>query len=193
MDFDWVRVRLSGLFASGDSNPLGKTATGFDAIRENPIFAGADSSYWIRQAIPLIGGGGVTLSGRNGVLPSLRSSIDQGQSNFINPGLFLGGIGADFDLTPEFRFTTNANYLAFADTQPLELLRQQGTIRNEIGYDLSAALIYRPLFSNNVVMRLSGAVLLPGDGLRDLYNTGGATLSGGRYLYSVLANLILTY
>ncbi len=195
VDFDWARIRLSGLFASGDSKPTDKTATGFDAIRENPIFAGADSSYWIRQAIPLIGGGGVALSGRNGLLPSLRSSIDEGQSNFVNPGLFLAGIGSDLDLTPELRFSTNVNYLAFADTQTLEFLRNQGTIRNEIGYDLSMAFIYRPMFTNNVVMRLSGAVLLPGDGLKDLYNTSGSSslLSGGRFLYSVLANLILTY
>jgi hypothetical protein len=195
VDFDWARVRLSGLYASGDGNPTGKTASGFDAIRENPIFAGADTSYWIRQAIPLIGGGGVALSGRNGVLPSLRSSIDEGQSNFVNPGLFLAGIGGDLDLTPELRFSTNFNYLAFAYTQPLELLRQQGNIRNDIGYDISAAFTYRPLFTNNVVMRLSGAILLPGDGLKDLYNTSGGSslLSGGRFLYSVLANLILTY
>ncbi len=53
MDFDWVRVRLSALFASGDNNPQGGRATGFDAIFENPQFAGADSSYWIRQGIPL--------------------------------------------------------------------------------------------------------------------------------------------
>ena len=30
-------------------------------------------------------------------------------------------------------------------------------------------------------------------GLRDLYNTAGADLGGGRFLYSVLTNLILTY
>jgi hypothetical protein len=195
VDINWVRIRLSGLFASGDSNPTGKTATGFDAIRENPQFAGADTSYWIRQGIPLIGGGGVALSGRNGVLPSLRSSIDEGQSNFVNPGLFLAGIGGDADLTPELRFSTNFNYLAFADTQVLELLRAQGNIRNEIGYDLSAAITYRPFFSNNIVLRLSGAILLPGDGLKDLYNTTGSSslFSGGRFLYSILGNLILTY
>ncbi len=195
IDFDWARVRLSGLYASGDGSPTNKTASGFDAIRENPQFAGADTSYWIRQAIPLIGGGGVALSGRNGVLPSLRSSIDEGQSNFVNPGLFLAGIGSDLDLTPELRFSTNFNYLAFAETAPLQLLRQQGTVRNEIGYDISAAFIYRPMFTNNVVFRLSGAVLLPGDGLKDLYNTNGSSslFSGGRFLYSVLANLILTY
>ena len=45
----------------------------------------------------LIGGGGVTLSGRNGVLASLRSSKDQGQSNFVNPGLALLGAGVDIE------------------------------------------------------------------------------------------------
>jgi len=195
VDFNWARVRLSGLYASGDSNPTNKTATGFSAIRENPQFAGADTSYWIRQGIPLIGGGGVALSGRNGVLPDLRSSLDEGQSNFVNPGLFLAGIGTDLDLTPELRFSTNFNYLAFAETQSLEFLRNQGNIRNSIGYDISGAFTYRPLFSNNIVLRLSGAVLLPGDGLKDLYATSGSDslFSGGKFLYSVLANLILTY
>ena len=48
-DFDWTRVRLSGLWASGDSDPYDKTEGGFDAIFENPQFAGADTSYWIRS------------------------------------------------------------------------------------------------------------------------------------------------
>ena len=74
---------------------------GFDAIFENPIFAGADTSYWIRQTIPFAGGGrAVSLNGRNGILNSLRSSKEQGQSNFDNPGTMLLGAGADFDLTP---------------------------------------------------------------------------------------------
>src|SRR5208282_4054866 len=29
VDFDWLRVRLSGLYASGDRNPYGRTETGF--------------------------------------------------------------------------------------------------------------------------------------------------------------------
>src|SRR5262249_21718041 len=29
-DFDWIRVRASGLYASGDSDPFDKTAHGFD-------------------------------------------------------------------------------------------------------------------------------------------------------------------
>ncbi|HEY0525194.1 MAG TPA: autotransporter outer membrane beta-barrel domain-containing protein [Stellaceae bacterium] len=195
VDFDWIRVRLSGLYASGDGSPTNNTESGFDAIYENPIFAGADTSYWIRQAIPFIGGGLVSLSGRNGVLPDLRSSKDEGQSNFVNPGLFLAGIGADFDVTPELRVSTNFNYLAFDKTESLQLLRNQGHVSSSIGYDLSAAITYRPFFTNNLVFRLSGAILLPGQGLKDLYNTtnGYDVFSGGKFLYSVLANVILTY
>ena len=56
MDFDWIRVRASALYGSGDDDPFDDTDEGFDAIFENPIFAGYDTSYFIRQAIPLIGG-----------------------------------------------------------------------------------------------------------------------------------------
>ncbi|HXQ51645.1 MAG TPA: hypothetical protein VN802_11170 [Stellaceae bacterium] len=195
IDFDWVRLRLSGLYASGDNNPQGGRATGFDAIFENPQFAGADTSYWIRQGIPFIGGGGVSLTQPNGVLADLRSSKDEGQSNFTNPGLELLGIGSDFDILPELRFSTNANYLRFVTTAPIEFLRNQGNIPNTIGYDLSLAFTYRPLDSQNVVLRLSGAALLPGAGLKSIYNTQGGDrlFSGGNFLYSVLANMILTY
>src|SRR6202521_3757722 len=110
-DFDWIRVRGTALYASGDKNPYDGKETGFDAILENPQIAGADTSFWIRQAVPLIGGGGVALSGRNGVLASLRSSKDQGQSNFTNPGVALIGIGADFDISPRWRVIGNLNQL----------------------------------------------------------------------------------
>ncbi len=75
--------------------------------------------------MPLIGGGGVALSGRNGVLASLRSSKDEGQSNFVNPGLELIGVGADFDLTPHVRAIGNVSYLRFANTTVLGVLRNQ--------------------------------------------------------------------
>ncbi|NCA24839.1 MAG: SH3 domain-containing protein [Betaproteobacteria bacterium] len=48
-DFSWIRLRGSFLYASGDKNPYDGRATGFDAIFENPQFAGADTSYFIRQ------------------------------------------------------------------------------------------------------------------------------------------------
>lgn len=185
MDFDWIRARASFLYASGDDNPYDDKSRGFDAIFENPQFAGADTSYWIRQAVPLIGGGRVALSARNGVLPSLRSSKEHGQSNFTNPGLVLAGLGADLDLLPELRLSFNANYLAFAETAVLEAARNQGPVDEHIGYDLSAALIWRPFMSQNVVLRASWAQLLSGDGYRDLF--------GDEDPYSVLVNLVLTF
>jgi hypothetical protein len=190
IDFDWIRVRGSFLYASGDKDPNNDTETGFSAIFENPQFAGADTSYWIRQGIPFIGGGNVALTQRNGVLAELRSSKEHGQSNFNNPGIMLIGGGADFDILPELRFSTNVNYLRFADTASLEYLRNQGEISNSIGWDISGAATYRPFNNQNVVFRLSGAVLLPGQGLKRLYSVDDADQS---ILYSVLANLILTY
>ena len=188
IDFNWIRLRGSFVYASGDDNPTDKTERGFDAIFENPQIAGSDTSFWIRQSIPLVGGGGVGLKGRNSLLPALRTSKEEGQSNFINPGLLLLGIGGDFDVLPELRVSTNANYLRFDTTAPLELLRNQGNISNDIGWDLSIALIYRPLFIQNVVFRLSGAMLFAGDGFRDLFVDRNKDV-----YYSVLANMILTY
>ncbi len=78
---NWVRIRASGLYATGDGNPYDNRESGFDAIFENPIFAGADTSYWIRQTIPFAGGGrAVSINGRNGILNSLRSSKEQGRA-----------------------------------------------------------------------------------------------------------------
>ncbi len=189
IDFSWFRLRGSFLYASGDPDPFDDKEEGFDAVFENPQFAGADTSYWIRQAVPLIGGGGVALSGRNAVLPSLRTSKEQGQSNFNNPGLHLIGLGADIDLTPELRLSTNANYLEFDNTSSLEFLRNQGDIDREIGWDVSASLIWRPLFIQNVVLRASGALLFAGEGFKDLYETE----RDQDLFYSVLVNLTLTF
>lgn len=189
-DKDWMRFRLSGAWASGDSDPFDDTEGGYDAVFENPIFAGADTSYWIRQSIPFAGGGrAISVNGRNGLLNSLRSSKEQGQSNFNNPGLMLAGAGADFDLTPELRVSANANHLWFEDTAVLQALRVEGSIPKEIGWDLSTAAIWRPKATQNIVFRLSGATLLAGDGFRDLFDR----LGNGRAFYSVLANAILSY
>ncbi len=189
-DRDWARLRASALYATGDSDPYDNTETGFDAIFENPQFAGADTSYWIRQSIPFAGGGRVIgINGRNGILNSLRSSKEQGQSNFLNPGTALAGVGGDFDLTPHFRLTANANHLWFANTAVLQELRNEGSIPRSIGWDLSLATTWRPKAAQNVVFRLSGAVLEAGKGFRDLFDQRGH----GKQFYSVLANLTLAF
>ncbi len=186
-DDNWIRYRLSGLYASGDGDPFDDKAQGFDAIFENPLFAGADTSFWIRQPVPLIGGGVVNISGRNGILNSLRSTKEQGQSNFVNPGTILLGLGMDFDITPETRISVNANQLWFDDTSVLEAARNQGNIRREIGTDISLSLVWRPLMSQNIVFRFSAAALLPGDGFEDLFGRSESTP------ISILGNMVLTF
>jgi len=189
-DVNWLRFRGAFLYASGDGDPYDDTESGFDAIFENPIFAGADTSYWIRQTIPFAGGGrAVAVNGRNGLLANLRSSKEEGQSNFNNPGTILAGIGIDADLTPEIRLSGNANHLWFARTEILQELRNEGSIPKEIGFDLSAAAIWRPKMTQNIVFRCSAAFLLPGAGFKDLF----ANEDRDKVYYSVLLNAILSF
>ena len=190
MDFSWVRVRLSGLYASGDNDPYDNKEGGFDAIQENPQFAGSDTSYWIRQTIPFAGGGrAIAINGRNGVLNSLRSSKDEGQSNFNNPGTVVLGGGADFDVTPQLRITTNLNHIAFANTAVVQALRQEGSIPNALGWDASVSAIFRPQMTQNLVFRGSVAAFQPGKGFKDLFTNS----AGHDRYYSVLLNAILSF
>ena len=189
-DTDWLRFRLSGLYATGDSDPYNNTEGGFDAIFENPIFGGADTSYWIRQTIPFAGGGRVIgVNGRNGILNSLRSSKEQGQSNFNNPGTMFVGAGADLDFSPQTRVSFNLNHLWFEDTAVLQALRVEGSIPKDIGWDVSVAAIWRPKAMQNIVGRLSAAAFIPGSGFKDLFDSKPRTDA----YYSILANVILSY
>lgn len=189
-DIDWIRLKLSGLYTSGDGKPKDNKETGFSAIFENPIFAGADTSYWIRQTVPFAGGGvNVAISPRNGIINDLRTSKEQGQSNFNNPGTMLLGVGADFDILPQLRFSTNLNRLWFENTATLRELRNEGSIPKTIGWDLSGAIIWRPSMVQNAIFRLSGAVLDPGKGFSDLFTNS----RGDDRYYSVLFNAILSF
>ena len=189
VDIDYIRIRGSFLYASGADKPRSGTEGGFDAINQNLQFAGADSSYWIREGIPFIGGGGVGLVGPNSVLPDLRGSQIEGQSNFLNPGVMLIGLGADVDVLPELRLSYNFNHLFFNDTQVLEALREQGNIHHDIGWDLSTTATWRPFDTQNVIFRASGAVLIPGQGFKDLFSSE----SSDKVYYSVFIDAILAY
>ena len=104
----------------------------------------------------------------------------------VDERLHLIGVGADFDITPESRVSFNLNQLWFDNTAVLEVARNQAPIDKEIGTDLSVAWIWRPFMTQNVVVRLSGALLEPGSGLEDLYGERDP-------FYTVLGNVILTY
>jgi hypothetical protein len=166
-DRDYVRFRMSGMFASGDSNPNNSHATGFDSILDFPNFAGGQFTYWQRQAVPIFG---VNLTQRFSFLPDLRSSKVQGQSNFVNPGFGLYNLGFDVEITPRLKSINNCNFMWFDKTLPLETFLFQEHIHHFIGADISTGLEYRPLLSNNILLTYGFAVLLPGQGFKDIYS-----------------------
>lgn len=183
-DMDYIRLRSSFVYSSGDSNPQGGHATGFDSIFDNPNFAGGGFSYFVRQSIPLTGTG-VNLVNRESFIPDLRTSKEQGQANFVNPGLLLFNAGADVDVTPELTLIGNASYLRFDTTAPLQLLLQDNKISRDIGVDLSIGARYRPLLSNNLIITGGFAALVPGAGFSDLYTS--------QVLYSGFVGVTVTY
>ena len=166
-DRDWVRFRGSIFYASGDRNINNSQATGFDTILDSPNFAGGPFSFWNRQQIPLFG---VNLVQRLSLVPDLRSSKIQGQSNFVNPGIIIPTLGMDLDVTPKLKLIENANFLMFDQTNVLEQFLFDGHIDRTIGFDLAQGFEYRPLLSENISIIGGVSVLIPGQGFRDLYN-----------------------
>ena len=186
VDKDWVRYRASFFYASGDSsNRSGAsrtdgTARGFDSIVDETHFAGTDFSFWDSEGIRLTSTG-VALVNPMSLLPDLRSSKAEGQANFVNPGIYVFNLGADFNVTPKLRTFVNSNYLRFDRTEPLELLLFQVPIRHSIGTDFGTGFEYRPPLSENIVVRGGASALVPGQSLEDIYN--------GRVLFSVFGNV----
>ncbi|HEY0511397.1 MAG TPA: Ig-like domain-containing protein [Thermoanaerobaculia bacterium] len=185
VDRDWYRPKLAYFYASGDGDPLDRKARGFDSIFDNPAFAGGGFSFWNRMGIRLAGTG-VTLNSRGSLLPDLRSSKEEGQPNFVNPGLRLASAGLDLDLTPKLRAVLTANYLRFDRTETLELVLFQPRIHPEIGWDLSAGVRWRPYLNQNVVVVGGIAALLPGKGFTDIYERDSP-------LFAAFTDLVLTY
>jgi hypothetical protein len=184
-DQDWIRYRASFLWASGDDDAFDSKARGFDSIFDNPNFAGGGTSLFVRQAIRLTGGGGINTVNRNSLLPDLRTSKDQGQANFVNPGLFIYNLGTDFDVTPKLKVLANVSWLRFADTQVLKELEHDNKIGRDIGLDYSIGVQYRPFLNNNAIINFGAAALTPGNGFRDLYSS--------ETLYSVFMGVTLAY
>jgi hypothetical protein len=186
-DRDWARFRTSFFYASGDHNIDNTHATGFDTVMDDPNFAGGRFSYWQRQAIRLFG---VNLVNAGSLVPDLRSSKIQGQSNFVNPGLFLLNFGVDMDLTPKWKWVNNVNFLWFESTRVLEQFTFDGGIDNQIGTDISSGFEYRPLLSNNVIMTFGASTLVPGAGLKTLFNRESHSLNP---LVAGFVELAVTY
>ena len=168
LDRDWLRYRVSFFYASGDRNPKGGTATGFDSIADNPNFGGGSFSYWNRVSL-VASGAGINITDGNSLVPDLRTSKADGQANFVNPGLFLYNAGVDADVTPRLRLFANLNLIRFADTQPLELLLGMNNIHAGVGADSGIGITYRPKLSANISFTTGFNAMVPFQGFKDIY------------------------
>ncbi len=183
-DKDWIRYRVSTFYTSGDANPRDGRARGFDSIVDLPNFAGGLFSFWNREAIRLLGSG-ILLTTPGSLIPSLRSSKEEGQANFVNPGIFLANGGADFEITPKLRGFANFNFLRFERTEPLEFLLFQSPIHHTIGEDFGAGVEYRPPLSENIVLTGGASALQPAQGFKDIYTS--------RTLFSLFGSVKFTF
>jgi hypothetical protein len=183
-DKDWMRYRVSAFYTSGDANPRDGRARGFDSIVDLPNFAGGLFSFWNREGIRLLGSG-VLLTTPGSLIPSLRASKEEGQANFVNPGIFLANAGADFEITPKLRGFANFNFLRFERTEPLESLLFQSPIHHTIGEDFGIGVEYRPPLTENIVLTGGASALQPGQGFKDIYT--------GRTQFSLFGSVKFTF
>ncbi len=190
VDKDWVailRVSSSTRPATGAyrfGTHVAAPPTASTPSSTTPTSPVAPSASWDRKAFGLTSTG-VSAHHSRQLLPSLRSNKEEGQANFVNPGIYIFNAGADFNLTPKLRAFVNANYLRFDHTEPLEILlfQQPDPPRHRRG--LGIRLKYRPPLSENIVVTAGESTLVPGAGLQNIYNS--------KVLLSGFATLALTF
>lgn len=183
VDIDWLRPKLSLLYASGDRDPLDRRAGGFDGIVDNPLFAGGPSSFYQSQALRLLG---VNLTSAKSLFNDLAATKGEGQSNYVNPGTILVGAGLDAEITPKLRGSLTANSIWMADTAAVELLLNQPGIDQHLGEEVNLVWQYRPLLNNNIILTLGGSLFFPAEGFRDIYQSDAM-------LYQLFTGVTLSY
>jgi len=183
-DQDWIRYRAAFVYASGDDDVEDGDANGFDSIFDNPQFFGGGNSFFVRQQIPLVDTG-LNLFQRNSFLPDLRTSKEQGQANFVNPGLFVYNIGADIEVTPKTRVILNASYIMFDSSDTLKVLLHDNKLGNTLGIDYSIGVQYRPFLNQNAIFSAGFAAFQPLGGYKDIFQSD--------MQYSIFLGMTWTY
>ena len=201
VDRDWLRQKISFFYASGDDDPADGTATGFDTILDRPFLFGGPFSFYVHQGFNLAGTA-VNFKQRDSLVPDFRTSKTEGQPNFVNPGVFIAGYGLDADVTPKLKAFVNINHIQTLTTAVTQRVLFTNNANNDIGWDLSLGLEYRPLLTNNIILTSGIGFLLPGQGYKEIYraNTrpvpGFGNPPGGEvddFLYSGILTLTLIY
>jgi hypothetical protein len=158
-DSDSRRYRGQFFYASGDAGDNADKASGFDAIQDNPNFAGGQFQFWTQQAIAVPGVG--LIKAKFTLLPSLRNKVTE-RSNFLNPGLLLFGGGVDLRMSPSLKIVTNASMLRFAKVEILNALAGSELFTDaNIGFDGSVGFKWRPFVNENLFVVGGFALLKP--------------------------------
>jgi hypothetical protein len=169
---DWFNPRVSVMWASGDDDPTDGTGRGFDAIVDNPQFAGANFAFFNREATTARG---LVISNGNSFLPNLRTKFFN-PSNFVNPGLLMLTAGVDTVLSTRTVAFVNYNYYEFDAPEAVEQgvrVKNNGLeldVDEEIGSDITIGVVYKPLIVNNVVLTFGASRFFAGTGLETLIN-----------------------
>ncbi len=201
IDKDWLRYKLSAFYASGDPNPRNSHATGFDTIFDRPFFIGGPFSFYVHQGFNLAGTS-VNFKQRDSLVPDLRTSKSEGQSNFVNPGAIIVGYGNDADITPKLKAFMNVNYIWTVETEPIKQVLFTNHASHDFGLDCSLGVQWRPLLTDNVIVTAGIGFLVPGQGYKDIYRANTRPVFGydqpspghvDDFLYSGLVTLTLTY
>jgi hypothetical protein len=201
IDKDWLRHKFSVFYGSGDHNPTNSVATGFDTVLDRPFFIGGPFSFFSHQGFNL-GGTSVNFKQPDSLVVDFRTSKTEGQSNFVNPGVFIVGYGLDADITPKLRGVMNVNYVRTIDTATTELVLFTNHASNDFGLDFSAGFQWRPLLTENVIVTAGAGFLVPRWGYKDIYRTNTKPVFGypgpsaghvDDFLYSAIVTLTLTY
>jgi hypothetical protein len=184
IDKDWIRFKGATFIASGDGDPNDDEAHGFDAILDIPSFAGGPFSLWNRQGLRLAQTG-TAIKSPVSLLPTLRTNKDEGQPNFVNPGVFLLNGAADVELTPKLRGFFTTSFIRFLQTESMEALLFQEKVRPNIGFEYGGGATYRPPLSDNVIIIGGFQAMALGQGLKDVYER--------KHLLSVFLNARLQF
>jgi hypothetical protein len=170
VDRDWLRVRTTFLYSSGDDDPTDGSARGFDYILDDNNFAGGKFSFFNANNIPFTNTTTMLVSPLS-LIPNLRSSKIEGQANHVNPGVFIYNFGIDADITQKLRVVTNMNFIRFHRTESLQLADFQPEIEKNLGIDYHAGIKYRPYLNENIVIFAGASLFRPGAAFTSIYES----------------------
>ena len=142
-----------------------------------PFSSAVHSAFTVHQAFNLAGTA-VNFKQRDSLVPDFRTSKIEGQSNFVNPGVFIFGYGLDADVTPKLKAFVNVNHIQTIHTEVTQQVLFTNNANNDIGWDFSLGAQWRPLLTDNVIVTAGIGFLVPGQGYKEIYRANTRPVPG---------------